>query len=103
MQALIQLQAELESNQLQVILVPLNPMMRGYNEGGCKRVAISKNPTWYSRLCARFPSSRGTRRGKPDTILRRKNVLTLLRTLIHKGHSRSKYAPEILAVARKMA
>lgn len=99
MRALVQMQAEFESSQLVTVLTPCR---RPVNEGGCIRVNASVNCTWYRKLCAKFPSSRGTRRGKFDTKLKRRNVAQLLETLITKGHSRSKYAGEILAVARKI-
>jgi hypothetical protein len=97
MTALLQMQAEFESSQLVTILAPCK---RRVNEGGCIRVNASVNCTWYRRLCGKFPSSRGTRRGKFDTKLKRRNVARLLTALIETGHSRSKYAGEILRVAR---
>lgn len=99
MQALLQMQAEFESSQLVTILAPCK---RHVNEGGCIRVNASVNCTWYRRLCAKFPSSRGTRRGKLDTRIKRRNVARLLETLLTHGHSRSKYAGEIVAIARKI-
>lgn len=97
MTALLQMQAEFESSQLVTVLAPCK---RECNVGGCIRVNVSTNATWYRRLCAKFPSSRGTRRGKFDTKLKRRNVERLLCTLIERGHSRSKYAGEVLRVAR---
>lgn len=103
MTALIQMQAELEAHRLEVQLAPLNPRLRNYNEGGMKRVVVDAPPRWFRKLCQAHTSARGTRRGKQDTRIRRANVLSLLRVLIQQGHSRSKYAPEILAAARKIA
>ena len=37
MTALEQMLADLESHRLEVQLVPLNPRLRNFNEGGCKR------------------------------------------------------------------
>ena len=103
MTAAHQLLAELESHQLQVMLVPLNPNRRGYNDGGCKRVVCDKPPRWYRELCNRHVSSRGIRRGKFDTRIKRANVLALLHRLAHGLPTRSKYAPELLSIARKVA
>ncbi len=101
--ALHQLLAELESHQLQVMLVPLNPRMRNYNDGGMKRVLFDKNPRWYSQMCADFPSSRGIRRGKHDTRIRRATILSVLRRLCDGKYSWSKYAPILKAIAERAA
>lgn len=76
--ALHEMLSQLESHQLQVVLVPLNPRLRNYNEGGCKRVVADQNPKWYRQFCARHPSSRGVRRGKFDTCIKRLNTLRAL-------------------------
>lgn len=94
---------QLESHRLHVILVPLNPRLRNYNEGGCKRCVADKNPPWYSKLCYNNPSSRGTRRGGPDTRIRRANILSVLRRLSSGLPSRSKYVPELMQIARRAA
>lgn len=94
---------QLESHQLHVMLVPLNPRMRNYNDGGMKRVLVDQNPIWYRRLCADHVSSRAIRRGKYDTRIRRQNILRVLRRLCANQQSRSKYAPELLRIARRVA
>lgn len=94
---------ELESSRLDVQLVPLNPRLRNYNEGGCKRVCADRNAKWYRDLCQRHPSSRGTRRGGFDTRIRRRNVERLLRRLVAHLPTRSKYAAEIRRVAERRA
>jgi hypothetical protein len=98
MRALLQLQAELESSPLVTVLVPSKRSDR--RESDMIRVNVSQPPSWYRSLCGRHPSSRGVRRGRFDTRVKRANVLQLLDTLIRHGHSRSKYAGEILRVAR---
>lgn len=50
-------------------------------------------------MCGRHPSSRGVRRGKFDTRLRRAGILSILRRLAAGLHSRSKYAGELRRVA----
>jgi hypothetical protein len=97
------LKAELESSRLEVVLVPLNPRLRGFNEGGCKRVVCSKNVSWYRAFCNRHPSSRGVRRGKFDTRIRRLDVLTILDHLCAGRKTRSKYAPELIEMAEVAA
>ena len=94
---------QLESHRLHVILVPLNPRLRNYNEGGMKRVCADVSPRWYSRLCHNNPSSRGVRRGKADTRIRRANILSVLRRLSAGLPSRSKYVPELMQIARRAA
>lgn len=100
MTALQQMLAELESHQLQVILVPLNPRRRNYNEGGCRRVACDLNPKWYRLFCAANPSSRGVRRGGFDTRIRRFNTLRALRQMLRKIPA-GKYEPQLRAIARQ--
>lgn len=90
--------AQLESHQLQVILVPLNPRLRGYNDGGCKRVLADQNPKWYRQFCARHPSSRGVRRGKLDTRIKRYNTLRALQQIIA-GKPAGKYEAELRRIA----
>lgn len=92
--------AELESSPLITILAPSKRSDR--REWDQIRVNLSVPPKWFRALCNRHPSSRGVRRGRFDTRIRRANVLQLLNTLITRGHSRSKYAAEIIAHAHKM-
>ena len=84
---------ELESHELQVGLAPLRWPM---NEGGMRRVVLDQNPKWYRILCSRHLSSRP--RSKPDTIIKRRSVLSILNQLLHHGYSRSKYAAEIISL-----
>lgn len=97
--ALIQMLAELESHQLHVVLVPLNPRLRGYNEGGCKRVCADKSPRWYANFCLNNPSSRMRNHRKPDTRIKRFNTLRALRQLIA-GQEAGKYSNQLRAIAR---
>jgi len=95
--------AELEAHRLEVVLVPLNPRLRNYNEGGCKRVCADVPPRWYRALCRDYPSSRGVRRGKPDTRIKRKNVLRALERLVDGRGYAGKYREEFLRVAEGIA
>lgn len=97
-QALEQMLCELESSRLEVQLAPLNPRMRNYNEGGMKRVVVSRPPSWFSRFCQRHPSSRGYHRGF-DTRIKRANVISTLRVLASGRPSTSKYAQELRKIA----
>lgn len=78
-----QMLCELESNQLVTILVPSKRHDR--RDWDHVRCNVSVNPPWYRRLCAANISKRGTRRGKPDTIVRRRETLKALDRLIS-GH-----------------
>jgi hypothetical protein len=102
-QALTIMLAELESHQLCVCLAPLNPRMRGYNDGGCKRVLSDQNPLWYRNFCAQHSSSRGIRRGKFDTRIRRRSTLSVLSRIVGGKKSWSKYAEELQAIAVRLA
>lgn len=94
--------SELESHRLEVQLVPLNPRLRNYCEGGCKRVVTDRPVAWYRALCKKYPSSRGVRRGKFDTRIKRRNVLTLLGRLTAGKTSVSKYVDEILKISHEI-
>ena len=94
---------QLESHRLEVMLVPLNPRLRGYCEGGCKRVCVDVPPKWYRQLCRDNLSSRGIRRGKPDTKIKRRNVLRALTRLVDGRGYHGKYRHELLAVADRVA
>lgn len=93
----------LESHQLRVELVPLNPRLRNWSEFGCKRVCSDVPPKWYRQLCNRHQSSRCIRRGKFDTKIRRFDVLRLLRRLVSNQSTVSKYADEIRGIAQRMS
>lgn len=99
MNALQQMLDELESHQLTVVLAPLNPNRRGYNEGGCRRVCADLSPKWYRSFCGQHPSSRGVRRGKFDTRIKRFNTLRAIRQLLV-GKPAGKYGAELLGIAR---
>jgi hypothetical protein len=100
MHGLEQMLNELESHQLHVVLVPLNPRLRNYNEGGCKRVCADKSPRWYAFFCSQNPSSRGVRRGGFDTRIKRRNTLRALRQLLS-GQPAGKYSDQLLSIASK--
>lgn len=97
--ALAHILSDLESNKLEVVLVPLDPRKHNWNEGGCKRVAVCVPPAWYRRLCAANPSSRGVRRGGFDTRIRRANVLRAIARLAS-GKYTGKYRDDLLRIAR---
>ncbi len=88
--------AELEQHRLEVALVPARDRR---HETHCVRVAVAQNPTWYRRLCAAHPSSR--RRTKPDTRVRRQNVLAVLARLAAGKSSRSTYAAALTKEAAR--
>lgn len=92
--------AELESSQLEVVLVPTR---RWANEGGCVRVAISRNCDWYRRFCGLHGSDRVRRNALFDTRIKRRAVVRLLGRLIAGEPSRSKYVSDLLAIAEKQA
>lgn len=97
MQKLEQMLNELESSQLQTVLVPSK---RGLNEADHIRVNISINPLWYRQMCAANISKRETRRGKPDTIIRRHKTISILKRMIE-GHSHNTmYGERILKAAQ---
>lgn len=100
-EALQMLLNELESTRLEVCLAPLRSDRRGYSESGMKRVALSRNCNWYRAFTARHLSSRVRQHKKPDTKIKRRNVVRLLERLCAGRPSRSKYVDEILGLARR--
>jgi hypothetical protein len=93
------LMSELESSRLEVSLVPLR---RFHNEGGCYRVAVSKNCQWYRRFCARHSSGRRRNNRNHDTRIRRQDTLRILRRLAAGKPSTSKYADELAKIAAQV-
>ena len=93
---------QLEAHRLEVMLVPLNPRLREYCEGGMKLAVVDRPPAWYRALCGRHASSRGVRRGKFDTRIRRANVLRALTRLCDGQGYGGKYLEELVAVAERI-
>jgi hypothetical protein len=94
------MQAEFESHQLEVVLVPSR---RAVNSGGCIRVAAARNCDWYRRFCARHLSSRRRNKRLIDTRIKRRNVAALLKRLRVAAATRSKYADELRRIAAAIA
>lgn len=90
---------ELESNRLEVGLAPCKYTC---NEGGCVRVAFSRNATWYRRYCAQYCSSRRRNKKHPDTRIKRAETVRILGRLIEGKPVRSQYAPVLLSIAKKL-
>lgn len=88
--------AELESNRLEVAIVPA-PHPRHSLHG--VRVAVSRNPTWYRRLCALFPSGRNRARALPDTRIRRAAIVRILSRLAAGAPVRSSYVGPLARAA----
>jgi hypothetical protein len=88
---------DLLANRPEVILVP-SRQRECAERGGMIRMAISRNPVWYRALCNKYPSSRGRERRKPDTRVRRRNILRLLQRLANGEHVRSAYLPDLLHI-----
>lgn len=100
--ALEEMLNDLEAHKLEVQLAPLNPRLRGWSEGGMKRVVVDAPPRWYRKMCGENLSQRAVRRGKPDTVLKRKNILRSLRRLLA-NEDAGIYGPQILKAAKKLA
>lgn len=98
-QGLELMQAEFESNQLEVQLVPCR---REANVGAMYRVAVAKNCAWYREFCGRHLSSRLRSKALPDTCIKRRNVARALAALVA-GRSTSKYDEEFLRIAARVA
>ncbi len=95
---LTQMLNELEAARLEVCLAPSR--RRDRREHDMIRVCMSVPVKWYRVLCGKYPSSRGIRRGKFDTKIKRANVLSTLRVMAEGRFTPSKYAPELRRIAR---
>jgi hypothetical protein len=90
---------ELESSCLEVILVP---ELRRTCEGGCRRVAVSKNALWYRQFCAAYLSTRKRRNLAPDTCIRRRETINALRRMIAgKASPKSHYVYRLELIAEQ--
>lgn len=94
----VEMLAELEAAPLLVILAPA-PDPR--HTGHMVRRPASVPPPWYRRLCAAYASSRGVRRGKFDTRIKRRNILRALGRMAAGAPSASLYAGDLLRVATR--
>ena len=91
---------ELESHMLVVELVPSKRHDR--RDWDMIRCVVDQPPRWYRKICNDHVSSRAVRRGKFDTRVRRANILASLRRMLA-GQNGGKYAPDLLAIARRKA
>jgi hypothetical protein len=76
--------AELESSQLEVVLIPSqDPDIA--DRGGMIRAVQMANPEWYSELCSRFTRGHQSRKRTPnhDTVIDRRSTLAALRRLVN--------------------
>lgn len=90
--------AELEASPLVVVLAPSR---RAENPWDMIRVPLSVPPPWYRSLCAAYASSRGVRRGKFDTRIKRRNILRALGRMSAGEPSASLYAGDLLRIAAR--
>jgi hypothetical protein len=97
-EALQELLIELESTRLEVGLAPSRRRERDWD---MIRVVMSRNCRWYRSFCARHASSRVRRNAHFDTRIRRQAVVRIINQLLSRGSSTSKYAVEILQIARE--
>jgi hypothetical protein len=72
---------ELESNVLDVVLVP-SRRWECYRRGGMVRMTQGQNADWYRKLCAKYSSARSRKNALHDTRIKRANVRSTLRMLI---------------------
>ncbi len=91
--------AELESNRLEVMLVP---QKRFTNECGMIRVAVSKNCTWYRKFCARHLSGRLRKNSAPDTKIKRRDTIRSLNRMMA-GKWGGKYETELSQISKQFA
>lgn len=91
--------AELESNRLEVVLVPSK---RGQNPWDMIRVCASRNAGWYRKFCAQHSSSRVRNNPHHDTCIRRANTIRVLDRMVHGKATKSKYAEELRKIAAKI-
>jgi len=92
------MERDLRLNRLSVCLVAAPEEM---HSGHKVRVADSSNPEWYQRLCSRYGSrSKSHRRWR--TRIKRRNVLSVLRTMLNKGYTYSPYGEVLCELAQDL-
>lgn len=89
---------ELQSNRLEVILVPQEEPV---NCGACIRVPKRMNCEWYREFCECFPGKPKKNSRKLNTKIRRKETIRLLKRLISGQEVKSKYKDYLLAEAEQ--
>ncbi len=91
------MKAQLESERLFVVLVPLA-------DGRKARRAVGHNPVWYRELCARYHSGRkrSRTREKHDTLIKRANALRALDE-IASGRADTLYAERVFPYVNKLS
>ena len=82
---------DLMSRQLKVDLVP------GREPRKWVRIVEEQNPGWYRRLCAAYPVR--THKKKPSTIIKRRDILRILKRLEQGLPTRSHYAKDLTVIA----
>jgi hypothetical protein len=89
---------ELESNYLEVILIPQKDPP---NIGACNRAAVCINCEWYRQLCSEFESRRKRQYRKFKTKIRRQSIIRILNRLIDGKCCHSKYVEWLINEAEK--
>lgn len=88
---------ELLHTRLTVTLIP-SRLPEIAERGGCIRIVESQNPAWYQALCKAYPSkrTRPRRRNKPDTAIKRQQVLKALQHLANGNPPLTEYHNRLL-------
>jgi hypothetical protein len=89
------------SDEFHAVCVVPNKDEAKEQDGRHLRAATNRNPEWYRKICTAFPKRKQRRRKKPQTSIKKEDVLCVMQTLIHRGWSKSKYAPFILDEAQR--
>lgn len=91
---------DLEENRLEVCLVP-NKDDGKAQDGRMLRAVCGTSPKWYSDLCSLYPREEKRPKKKPRTIIKRWNVLRVLRVMRDRMETCSKYADYLIKVAEE--
>ncbi|MFA7287379.1 MAG: hypothetical protein WC055_00720 [Melioribacteraceae bacterium] len=86
---------EFSENYLDVVLIPSKDHNTAM-DGGMIRVAQNRNPEWYRNLCSNHPKKKQRTRKKPQTSIKKEDIISIIRNLIKTGDSKSKYVYFIL-------
>jgi hypothetical protein len=96
--ALQEMLDELQSNHLEVILVPSKN--RDRRDHDMIRVVASRNCDWYRKFCANNLSTRKRRNPRPDTCIKRFRTIDALERMIA-GTRSTYYFNQLSDIARK--
>lgn len=86
---------EFNESYLDVVLIPSKDHNTAI-DGGMIRVAQNRNPEWYRNLCSNHPKRKQRTRKKPQTSIKKEDIISVMKSMIKNGSTKSKYSYYII-------